>query len=160
MGDLRQSFDKTSLDLTDSGPLGFNTVDTITSYPATNTGTPTNQANPGPTKNFVQKFTPTSTYSDLTVNRYSPLMHVGSQVLPIGGGVRVPYTIQDATNLDVGKPGVDGGIPYKQVKDPTVYPVTTQGRTPISGYFAEPGQGATKFNQSYNPNNTYLDSMR
>lgn len=151
MGDLRQSFDKTNLDLTDSGPLGFNTTDTITSYPATNTGTPTNTANPGPTKNFVQKFTPTSTYLTLTTNRYSPLLHLGRNN---------EYEIFDATNLDTSKPGVDGGIPYKQDKDPTVYPITTQGRTPISGYFAEPGQGATKFDQKFNPNNTYLNYMK
>ena len=151
MGDLRQSFSKTELDLTDRGPSGFHTSDTITSYPATSTGIPTNQANPGPTSNFTQKFTPSATYSDLTRDKYSPLLHLGRNK---------DYDILDATNLDVNKPGVDGGIPYKQDKDPTVYPVTTQGRTPISGYFATSGQGATKFDQKFSPSNTYLDYIK
>jgi hypothetical protein len=151
MGDLRQSFDKTNLDLTDSGPLGFNTTDTITSYPATNTGTPTNQANPGPSKNFTQQFTPSSTYLNLTTNKYSPLLHLGRNN---------DYDVFDATNLDINKPGVDGGIPYKKDKDPTVYPVTTQRKTPISGYNATAGQGATKFDQKFGPTNTYLDYIK
>ena len=152
MGDLRQSFDKTDLDLTDSSPLGFNTKDTTTLYPSTNTGTPTNIANPGAPTNFTQRYIPSTTYLETTKNLYSPLLHLSID--------ETPYDIFDATNLDINKPGVDGGIPYKQVKDPTVYPITTQGRTPISGYFATVGKSAIKFNQKIGPTNTYLNSMK
>jgi len=151
MGDLKQSFSKTNLDLTDSGPLGFNTKDTTTSYPSTNTGTPTNKANPGSSTNFIQKFTPDTTYIDLTKSKYSPLLHLGKNK---------DYEIFDTTDLDISKPGVNGGIPYKQIKDPTVYPITSQGRTPISGYNATSGQNADKFDQKFSPTSTYLDYIK
>jgi hypothetical protein len=66
----------------------------------------------------------------------------------------------DKTNLDIEDPSPNGGIPYKQDNDPTVYPVTTLSQTPNSGYFATPGKVASKFEQKYSPKNTYLDFIK
>jgi hypothetical protein len=66
----------------------------------------------------------------------------------------------DKTDLDIEDPNPNGGIPYKQDKDPTVYPPTTQAQTPERGYFATPGKAASKFEQKYSPTNTYLDSIK
>ena len=145
MGDLRQSFDKTKLDLENPNPDGFHKLDTITTYPALSTGTPTSDANPGAPLHFNQPYTPSRTYLDN--------IPIRTIVSPLNQSL-------NKTNLDITDPGVDGGIPYKQIKDPTEYPITTQGRTPISGYFATSGQGATKFDQKFGPTNTYLDYIK
>ena len=205
MGDLRQSFDKTKLDLENPNPDGFHKLDTITTYPALSTGTPTSDANPGAPLHFNQPYTPSRTYLDNipirtivsplnkslnktnldlenpnpdgfynsdTVTTY-PALSTGTPTSNANPGApsqfnqsytpnntyldKVPIkTISSSlnkslnkTNLDITDPGVDGGIPYKQIKDPTEYPITTQGRTPISGYNATPGRGATKFDQKF-----------
>jgi hypothetical protein len=139
MGSLLNSFNITKLDL--ETPVGGNNrLDTITIFPATNTGTPTNTANPGKPLSFFQKFIPTSTYLSFI------------KTIP-GKSDLIKRDILSSTNLDVEKSRVDGGIPYKQDKDPTVYPKI------ISGIPTTSGPGApTKFNQLYLPNNTYLDS--
>jgi hypothetical protein len=153
MGSLLQSFDKTKLDLENANPSGFQTLDTITTYPASSTGTPTPSANPGAPTYFRQSYVPSNTYLET-------IRTGGSKFLNIESDESSVKDIFDATNLDTSKPGVDGGIPYKQIKDPTVYPVTTQGRTPISGYNATSGQDATKFDQKFSTTNTYLDYIK
>jgi hypothetical protein len=145
MGSLLQSFDKTKLDLENSGPDGIHSIDTITVYSALSSGTPTSTANPGAPENFHQPYTPSRTYLDN--------IPIKSNLSPLNQSL-------NKTNLDITDPGVDGGIPYKQVKDPTVYPPTTQGKTPIEGYYATSGQGATKFDQKFGPTNTYLDYIK
>jgi len=66
----------------------------------------------------------------------------------------------DKTNLDIENPKPNGGIPYKQDKDPTTYPPTVHHTIPERGYFATPGEAASKFEQKYSPKKTYLDSMK
>jgi hypothetical protein len=145
MGSLLNSFKVTKLDLETPGG-GERRSDFITKFPATNTGTPTNTANPGAATSFFQKFVPTETY----LNFISELKNK-SNLLNLG---RTKYTILGATNLDVEDSKVDGGIPYKQDKDPTVYPKHVTG-TPTTS--ANPA-AASKFKQIYNPKNTFLDS--
>jgi hypothetical protein len=65
----------------------------------------------------------------------------------------------DKTDLDTENPNINGGIPYQQAKDPTQYPPTTQAFTPIPGYFATGGKGASKFYQKWASTRTYLDYM-
>ena len=147
---LSQSFSQTYLDLENPGPGGsFNTLDTITVYPATNTGTPDNNANPGAPTNFNQSYVPTNTY--LTNIRDN-----GSFLLKRTNGDNT-YNIFDSTNLDIEKPGVNGGIPYRQIKDPTVYPITAKkvGST-IGGFNPVQGQGASKYTQTYSATTPYL----
>jgi hypothetical protein len=162
MGDLLKSFGKTRLDL--ENPLGGeNRSDTSTTFSSNNTGTPTDQANPGPPSRFFQKFTPTETYLALTKDLpgKSNLLNLGrTQLDPVTELPRGPYTIFDATNLDIEKERVDGGIPYKTDKDPTVYPITTQGKSSTRGFFPIEGEAADKFVQTFNPKNTYLDFIK
>jgi len=66
----------------------------------------------------------------------------------------------DKTNLDIENSLPNGGIPYQQANDPTVYPVTAQGSTPTTGYFATPGKSASKYTQKFSPTNTYLDFIK
>ena len=160
--ELLNSFDKTKLDLENPSPLGFNRLDTITDYNANSTGTPTNKANPGAPSRFFQKFVPQETYL-----QYVKDLPSKSNLLNLSGlnsNIDLPtndnYSIFDATNLDVEKPGVNGGIPYKQEKDPTVYPTTTQRITPSRGAFPVQGQGATKYNQSFSPTKTYSEFIK
>ena len=150
---LSQSFGQTALDLENPGPYGsLNILDTITQYPATNTGTPTNTANPGSPLNFYQSFLPTSTYLE-------DMRNDGSKFLRLGN-VEIGYNIFDATNLDTERPGVGGGIPYKKLKDPTVYPITAKKETPIRGKFATAGKPAEKYNQSFSPTFTYSEFIK
>ena len=147
---LSQSFGQTALDLENPGPYGgFNTLDTITEYPATNTGTPTSDANPGSPTNFNQSYVPTNTYVEDMRNNGSRFFRYGNS--------DTPYDIFDATNLDTEKPGVDGGIPYDQIKDPTVYPVTTQAvDATTSGFNVISGSGASKYTQRYSAASPYF----
>jgi hypothetical protein len=158
---LLNSFNKTRLDL--ENPLGGeNRLDTITSFTPNNTGVPTDQANPGAPTRFFQRFTPTETYLQFTkdIPGKSGLLNLGrGQIDPTTEQPR-SYTIFDATNFDVEKPKVDGGIPYKQEKDPTVYPITAQSKSPSAGFFPIEGQAASKFNQTFNPKSTYLDFIK
>lgn len=63
-------------------------------------------------------------------------------------------TSLDKTNLD------NTNIrPNNSPSDPTTYPKTAKGATPIKGNFATPGKPASKFEQKYSPTNTYLDSL-
>jgi len=66
----------------------------------------------------------------------------------------------DKTDLDTENPLPNGGIPYSQAKDPTVYPATTMRTTPTRGYFASAGVAASKFYQTWSSKNTYLDFMQ
>jgi hypothetical protein len=160
--ELLKSFDKTKLDLENPSPSGFNRLDTITNFNPNTTGTPTNSANPGAPSRFFQKFVPQETYLQYVKNlpKKSNLLNLSGLNSNIDLSTNNNYSIFDATNLDIEKPGVDGGIPYKQEKDPTVYPVTTQRRSSTTGTSSLPGQGASKFNQSFNPTKTYLDFIK
>jgi len=162
MGSLLNSFKITKLDLEDNN-LDNNRLDKTTIYTPNNSGTPTNQANPGKPTNFFQTFVPTNPYLDFVkkIPGKSNLLNLGKlprRLTILENGVEVPlpahkYSIFDATNLDIEKSGVNGGIPYKADKDPTVYPKHVTG-TPTTQ--ANPGPFA-KFNQVFNPTNTYLD---
>ena len=121
--------------------------DLVTVYPSTVTGTPTPTANPGgPVVNFDPIYNASNTY----LNNLPSLATTGLN------------NTLDITNLDVENPGVNGGIPYKSLNDPTVYPEDTRyGKnnhtSPIRGYFAAPSSASGKFEQSFNPKNTYSD---
>ena len=147
---LSQSFGQTALDLEIPSPYGwFNTLDTITEYPATNTGTPTDNANPGSPTNFNQVYIPTNTYMEDIKNN-------GSRFFRYGNG-DISYDIFDATNLDTEKPGVAGGIPYSQLNDPTIYPVSTQATdATVAGFNVISGSGANKYSQKYSATNPYF----
>jgi hypothetical protein len=66
----------------------------------------------------------------------------------------------DKTNLDTENALPNGGIPYSQAGDPTVYPKTTNQQSPNRGYFATPGKAPSKFEQKYSSKNTYLDFIQ
>jgi hypothetical protein len=162
MSDLLKSFIETKLDLEDQS-TGNNRLDVSTNFSPNTTGTPTDKANPGSPSRFYQRFTPTETYLQLTKNipGKSELLNLGkNQTNPTTQQSRTPYTIFDSTNLDTEKPGVDGGIPYKQDKDPTIYPTTTQGKSSTQGFFPVKGEAADKFVQAFGPKNTYLDFVK
>jgi hypothetical protein len=122
--------------------------DTITNYPPLTTGTPNLLSNPGPAIQFTQVWFPGDTYLD---------------TYPIKGESRFTRNRSNGrntfsmTDLDTEAPGVNGGIPYNQQKDPTVYPITTNGATPVRGYFATAGKPVSKFDQIYSATNTYSD---
>lgn len=119
--------------------------DLVTQYPATNTGTPTPSANPGgPVNNFDQVYDAENTY----LNNVPSL-----EIKGLNNTLRI-------TNLDVEEPGVAGGVPYKQINDPTVYPITTTHTEETTGFFPEPSEPAKKFDQTFNPNNTYLNFIK
>ena len=126
------SFKFTNLDIK-LGVVG-NRSDTITQYGPFVTGTPTTDANPGPSTLFFQQFIPKREYFRTT----SRLQRIFNR-----------------TNLDTEHPGVDGGIPYKQDKDPTAYPATVTG-TPTSD--ANPGS-PLKFNQLFYATSPYLNFL-
>jgi len=169
MGSLLNSFKITKLDLEDNN-LDNNRLDKTTTYTPNNSGTPTNQANPGKPTNFFQTFVPTNPYLDFVKNipGKSNLLNLGKlprRLTILENGVEVPlpaykYSIFDATNLDIEKSGVDGGIPYKQQKDPTVYPTTTQKKSSTGGFYPVEGQAASKYDQVFSPKNTYLDFIK
>ena len=158
--ELKNSFGKTKLDLeTPNG--GEQRLDTITTYPANNTGVPTDKANPGAALRYFQKFTPTETYLALTKTLPGKSNLLNLSGIDINPETPIPpYNIFDATNLDIEKEKVAGGIPYKQDKDPTVYPLTTQGNSSTNGFFPVNGQKADKFDQVFNPKNTYLNFIK
>ena len=117
-------------------------VDLVTHYPSTVTGTPTTTANPGGVVvNFSQIYDADSTYLDIVPS----LLTTGLN------------NTLNITNLDVEEPGVNGGIPYKSLNDPTVYPPTTNHASAVRGYFASPSSASGKFEQSFNPKKTYSD---
>ena len=64
------------------------------------------------------------------------------------------------TDLDTEDARPNGGIPYSQTKDPTIYPSTTMRTSPIRGYFASSGVAASKFYQAWSSRNTYSDFMK
>lgn len=160
MGSLLNSFRITKLDLESPFPTGFNRLDTITNFGPNNSGTPTDTANPGPPTRFFQKFAPQETYTQYVKDlpNKSNLLNLGASIANDGPSRK--YTIFDATNLDTEKPGVDGGIPYKQTKDPTTYPTTTLKRSSSRGPYPIQGQGATKYNQVFSPTKTYSDFIK
>ena len=120
--------------------------DTTTNYPPLTSGTPTLRANPGPAKQFVQTWVPTKTYLD------SYPIKGESRFTKDAGSGRNTF---DMTDLDTSAPGVNGGIPYNQQKDPKIYPLTTNGSTPVRGYFATACRPVSKFKQVYSEKNTY-----
>ena len=140
-----------SLDISnfDVEKIDFNTIqDTITNYPPLATGTPNVLSNPGPANQFIQTWDPSSTYLNSYPikgeSKFTEINRYGKNTL-------------DMTDLDTSAPGVNGGIPYDQQKDPTIYPVTTNGATPVRGYFATSGKPVSKFNQVYSQTSTYSD---
>ena len=127
--------------------------DLSTSYPSTVTGTPTSTVNPGgPVKNFTQKYNEDNTY--LNTVSPSPKFLGGSEYVETPKFEGLKGTL-NTTNLDTEEPGAAGGIPYKELNDPTLYPLDVNGRQEIRGYFAEPSSPPKKFYQTFNPNNTY-----
>jgi hypothetical protein len=125
----------TNLDVEDPSVQGGPINDTVTVYPSLVTGTPTNIANPGGAPQlFTQPYLPSNTYLDT-----NPIQGIGSGKLDDSLSI---------TNLDVENPGVQGGIPYKPLTDPTIYPVTTTHTSAIRGYFAKPSQPALKYGTS------------
>ena len=158
--ELKDSFKKTKLDLEDPAPSDSNRFDSSTVFGPNNTGTPSNTANPGAPSRFFQKYVPKETYLQYvkTLSGKSNLLNLNA--LNSTTERIDKYTIFDATNLDIEKSGVDGGTPYKQEKDPTVYPASTQKITPSTGIFPVQGQGATKFNQAFSPAQTYTEFIK
>lgn len=134
MGSLLNSFEITKLDLENQNPIGFiNKLDTITKYSSRFvTGTPTTTASPGPTKSFFQTYGPLNQYLELKLDNLK--------------------STTANSNLDIEDRTPNGGIPYKQDKDPTKYPSIVTG-TPTTS--TNPG-APNKFNQTYTPSNTYL----
>jgi hypothetical protein len=132
------------LDLYNSSQVQLHVLatDLVTKYPSTVTGTPTTTANPGgEIVNFSQVYSATNTYLNIV------------PTLPVTG---LNNTL-NITNLDVEEPGVNGGIPYKSLTDPTIYPPTTNHTSAVRGYFASPSSASVKFEQSFNPKKTYSD---
>ena len=160
--ELLNSFDKTKLDLENPSPSGFNRLDTITDFNPNSTGTPTNKANPGAPSRFFQKFVPQETYLQYVKDlpSKSNLLNLRGLNSNIDISTTNNYSIFDATNLDIEKPGVNGGIPYKQEKDPTVYPTTAQRVTPSRGAFPVQGEGAKKYTQPFTPTKTYSEFIK
>ena len=143
-GKLDNTLDITNLDVENPGVNGGPINDTTTLYPPSVTGTPSTTANPGaPPKQFIQSYLPSNTYLDASYN-----------VLPNNTILSSSLNI---TNLDVEDPGVNGGIPYKSLNDPTIYPANTNHTSAIRGYFAVPSSASLKFEQIFNPKNTYSD---
>jgi len=139
---LKNTLDITNLDVENSGVQGGPNSDITTQYPASVTGTPTVLSNPGGAAlNFIQPYTPSNTYLNANYN-----VSVNNTVLS---------SSLEITNLDIEKPGVQGGIPYNTLTDPTQYPSTVTG-TPSTTQ--NPGGPIKKFKHPYNPSKTYLDN--
>jgi len=131
------------LDIYNNNGTQLNQIDNdfSTQYPPTVTGTPNPQNNPGgPVTPFHQTYNSELTYIEVIHNQLQDSLNI--------------------TNLDVDNPGVQGGVPYKQLTDPTVYPVDTNHTSPIRGWFAEPSSYSNKFNQNYDPRKTYTDFIK
>ena len=150
-GSLQNTLNITNLDVEDPGVQGGPKADTITNFSPWVTGTPTYTQNPGGApQRFVQKWAPNKQYA-----ANNPVAGDNSGIL---------YNIDlnkdnslKITNLDTSNPGVQGGIPYNQLLDPTSYPPTVNHTSPIKGWFAEPSSPPSKFTQIYNSNYTYSD---
>ena len=152
---LINSFDKTDLDLENSLPNGGPKKYPLPTYVSPNaTGTPNKSSNPGPFKGFTQPYTPQNPYLSNISNRI-----IGTSMLSDNQN---DPSVLSITSLDNTKEGVDGGVPYKQDKDPTVYPPSTKAISPIRGYFAEPGAAAQKYGSSgsYSSTNTYTEFIK
>jgi hypothetical protein len=143
------------LTLYNDSQVQLNTLDPdlVTVYPSTVTGTPTSTANPGgPTSNFDPIYNANNTYLD----NLPSLVTTGLN------------NTLNITNLDIENPGVQGGIPYTPLTDPTIYPVTTTHTSAIRGYFAEPSQPALKYGVSpvnedpgpFSPEKTYSEYIK
>lgn len=154
-GELRNTLPITNLDVENPNVSGGPLSDIVTNYPANTSGTPTLTQNVGstapftsgaPAKKFIQPWLPTLEYAVT-----NPVAGANSGIL---------RNTLPITNLDVEDPGVQGGIPYNQLNDPTVYPSDTNHTEPIRGYFATSGTPPSKFNQIFNPNNTYYDFIK
>ena len=156
-GKLQSTTANSNLDVEDETPNGgipYKPSQDPTVYSLLSTGTPTNIANPAAPSSFNQKFIPSKTYLD-SIKKLSNKSRLLNLRDP--NNLEKSYSIFDATNLDIEKPGVDGGIPYNPLKDPTVYPITTHGKSSANGFFPIPATGASKFNQIFTPKSTYLD---
>jgi hypothetical protein len=152
---LSNSLNKTNLDIENPGVAGGPNADITTQYPPLVTGTPTNTQNPGgPITRFSQPYTPSVTYLDM-----NPIQGATSGELSSSLGI---------TNLDTENPGVQGGIPYRPITDPTIYPTTTTATSAIRGYFSEPSQPAQKYGVNppsddpvpFSAQNTYSDFIK
>jgi hypothetical protein len=147
-GNLKFTVANTDFDVespTPNGGIPYKIDKDPTTYSEYNTGTPSTSANPNGWEKFIHLYYPKKGDRYLDKN-------------PIKGEGILGKTL-DITNFDVEKEGVDGGIPYKQDKDPTIYPILTKKSTSVRGYFATSGKPAEKFNQIYTPRKgeTYLD---
>jgi hypothetical protein len=150
---LINSFSKTNLDLENPLPQGGPINYPLPTYISPNaTGTPTRTANPGPFKGFSQLYTPQNPYLNSVSNK-------AVKTSMLSANIDNPAVLS-ITNLDNSEPGVNGGVPYKTVDDPTVYPSSTKASSPVRGYFAEPGVAAQKYGsntQVYSSTNTYME---
>jgi hypothetical protein len=160
---LFTTFSQTNLDLRSPAPDGgvpYRQYLDPTRYPITSTGKflaryPNGKQSIAATR-FYQFYYPGITYLDFIKNRTgkSALIHLGDESVqdPTTGLLtKKTYSIFDVTDLDTEKPGVDGGIPYKRDKDPTVYPIFTKGRPAPNGGFIQ-----SKFQQIWSPQIQYL----
>lgn len=141
-GKLKSTVANTNLDIENESPNGgipYKRDKDPTAYPSTNTGIPTRNANPGAPSKFEGFFNPENTYLKYISNR--------------GRGNLVSSLSR--TNLDVENERPNGGIPYKQDKDPTEYPKYVTG-VPNADF--NPG-APEKFYQEYNPQKEYLDNV-
>ena len=145
-GVLYDTLGITNYDVNDPNVNGGPLDDTSTVYPQLVTGTPNPFANPAAPRNFSQFWLPNNTYL-----AFNPIKGINSGIL---------RNTLKVTNLDTSSPGVDGGIPYDQYKDPTIYPVDTNHTEPTRGYFAQPGTPPNKFYQTYDSTNTYSDFIK
>lgn len=131
------------LDIYNNGGTQLNQLydDFSTQYPPTNTGTPTTTQNPGgPVVPFHQQYNNENTYIEVAYNQLSLSPRI--------------------TNLDVENDGVQGGIPYKPLNDPTTYPIDVNHSSPIRGWFASPSSAPEKFNQEFTPKKTYMEFIQ
>jgi len=157
-GKLQFTTANSNLDVEDETPRGgipYDPSQDPTVYPISTTGTPTVKANPAAPTHFDQKFIPSKTYLNFVKDLpdKSHLLNLRGKPTRENPG----YGIFDITNLDIEKPGVDGGIPYSLEKDPTVYPITTHKKSSSGGFSVIQGTAASKFNQIFTPKSTYLD---
>jgi len=141
---LTNSFDRTNLDLENPGSPN---KDLQTQYPATSTGTPTDQANPGAAKNYVPKFTPTNTYLNQIIGNSNSVGITSPNAETISSSPILQLVSSlNKTNLDIENPG----SPKKDYS--TQYPKNISGTPTVD---QNPVGPAKLFDQKYTPENPY-----
>jgi hypothetical protein len=135
---LINSFSETNLDLENSLPNGGPIKYPLPSYVSPNaTGTPNKTSNPGPFKGFTQPYTPQNPYLNSINNKIIKTSTLSDN--------EINPSVLSITSLDNSQPGINGGVPYKTVDDPTVYPESAKASSPVRGYFSTPGAAAQKY---------------